>query len=95
MLRRGAWWLVGVVGCMLPPSAGAKGPDFSGGALLGVSRIYVMVWDLESDVQADGLSASTLRGDIEQLLDRAGIEVVPTRDYAYALHKGKELPPSR
>jgi hypothetical protein len=79
---------------MSPTGVGAKGPDFSGGALTGISQLYVMVWDLESDVQADGLSVTTLRGDVEQLLSRAGIEVVPTRDYAYALHKGEELPPS-
>jgi hypothetical protein len=53
-----------------------------------------MVWDLEEDIARDGLSIAKLRTDVEQMLTRAGIRVVSTRDYAYALHKGKDLPPS-
>lgn len=87
-------WIIGLLLLALPSLSWAKGPDFKAGSLARITELYVMVWDLEDDVQADGLSVATIRTEVEQMLGRAGITVVTTRDYAYAMHTGNELPPS-
>jgi hypothetical protein len=86
-------WAVMFLGLFSSPAV-ARGPDYTVGTLARITQLYVMVWDLEADVEADGLSVATIRSDVEQMLSRAGIGIVTTRDYAVAMHRGQTLPPS-
>lgn len=86
-------WAAMFLGLFSAPAA-ARGPDYTVGTLARITQLYVMVWDLEEDVQADGLSVDTIRSDVEQMLSRAGIGIVTTREYAVAMHRGQTLPPS-
>jgi hypothetical protein len=79
---------------LFPAPGAAKGPDLSQSALTGLTEVYVMVWDLDPGVQEDGLDAGSIRGRIVPMLERAGLRILETREYAYALHSGSALPPA-
>jgi hypothetical protein len=82
------------IALLLPATAAGKGPDLSQSALAGLTEVYVMVWDLDPGVQEDGLDPASIRGRIVPMLERAGLRILETSEYAYALHSGSPLPPA-
>jgi hypothetical protein len=64
------------------PAAGQSDDAITRKTLAGLKGIYILVEDVDDDVQRDGLSREQIRTDVELRLRQAGLDVLSELQYA-------------